>query len=43
MVVELRIFRMVQFINLGSIISRSMSLPREIRVVALVWGVEIGI
>ena len=34
---------MVQSMRLASIISRSMSLPLEIRVVAQVWGVEIGI
>jgi hypothetical protein len=30
-------------LRLGSIISRSMSLPREIRMIVPVWGVEIGI
>jgi hypothetical protein len=41
MVVELRIFRVVQFVNLGSIVSRGKSKPRDIRMVIPVRGVRI--
>jgi len=41
--IELRIFKMVQFMALGSIISRGLSLPREIRMVAPVRVVKIEI
>jgi hypothetical protein len=39
--VELRIFREVQFVNLGSKIFRSMIMPRKIRTVAPVRVVKI--
>jgi hypothetical protein len=42
LVIELRIFRMMQFLKLGSTISHGLSLPREIRMVALVQVVKIG-
>jgi hypothetical protein len=35
------IIRMVQFVNLGSIIFRTMSLPQKIRMVAPVWVIKI--
>jgi hypothetical protein len=38
---ELQIFRMVQFVNLGSEIFRSMIMPRKIRMVAPVWVIKI--
>jgi len=41
--IELRIFKIVQFILLGSIISCGLSLPWEIKMVALVQVVNIGI
>jgi hypothetical protein len=41
MVIELRIFRMVQFIRLESIIFRGISIPREIRMVIPVRGVRV--
>jgi hypothetical protein len=39
--IELRIFRMVQFIGLESIVSRGMSISRDIRIVILIRGVRI--
>jgi hypothetical protein len=39
--IELRIFRMVQFIGLESIVSRDMSIPRDIIMVIPVRGVRI--
>jgi hypothetical protein len=39
--IELRIFRMVQFIGMESIVSRGMSIPRDIRMVIPVRGVRI--
>jgi hypothetical protein len=41
MVVELRIFRVVQFANLGSKIFRSMIMPRKIRMVSPVRVIKI--
>jgi hypothetical protein len=41
MVVELQIFREVQFINLRSKIFRSMIMPREIRMVAPLQVIKI--
>jgi hypothetical protein len=41
--IELRIIRIVQFLKLGSTISNGLSLPWEIRIVALVQVVNIGI
>ena len=43
LIVELQIIRMVQLIDLARVISHSISLPREIRMVAPIYGVEIGI
>jgi hypothetical protein len=37
----LRIIRMVQFINLGSIIFHNMSMPRKIIMVAPIWVIKI--
>ena len=39
--IELRIFRMVQFIGLEGIVFRGMSIPQDIRMVILVRGVRI--
>jgi hypothetical protein len=39
--IELRIFKIVQFNKLESIISRGMSIPRDIIMVILVRGVRI--
>jgi hypothetical protein len=39
--IELRIFRMVQFIGLESIVSRGMRIPRDIKMVIPVRGVRI--
>ena len=39
--IELRIFRMVQFIGLESIVFRGKSIPRDIKMVILVRGVGI--
>jgi uncharacterized protein (UPF0147 family) len=41
LVLELLIFKMMQFMKLGSTISHDLSLPREIRMVAPVWVVKI--
>jgi uncharacterized protein YlzI (FlbEa/FlbD family) len=41
LVVELRIFRVVQFINQGSKIFRSMIMPRKIRMIAPVRVIKI--
>jgi hypothetical protein len=41
MVIELQIFRMVQFIGLESIIFRGISIPREIIMVILVRGAQV--
>jgi hypothetical protein len=43
LVFELRIFRMMQFLKLRSTISHGLSLPQEIRMVAPVQVVNIGI
>jgi hypothetical protein len=39
--IELRIFKMMQFIGLESIVSRGMSIPRDIRMVISDRGVRI--
>jgi hypothetical protein len=39
--IELRIFRMVEFIRLENIVSRVMSISRDIRMVIPVRGVRI--
>jgi hypothetical protein len=41
--IELQIMRMVQFLKLGSTISHGLSLPREIRMIAPVRVVKVGI
>jgi hypothetical protein len=41
--IELRIFRIVQFLKLGCTISYGLSLPKEIRMVVPVRVVNIGI
>jgi hypothetical protein len=43
LVIELQIFRMVQFLKLESTISNGLSLPQEIKMVALVLVVKIEI
>jgi hypothetical protein len=43
LVIELQILRIVQFMVLRSIISRGLRLPREIRMVAPVQVIKIGI
>jgi pseudouridine-5'-phosphate glycosidase len=39
--IELRIFKMAQFIGLESIVSHGMSIPQDIRMVIPVQGVRI--
>jgi hypothetical protein len=43
LVIEMRIFKMVQFMTMGSKISRSFSLPREIKMIAPFQVIKIGI
>jgi hypothetical protein len=43
LIIELWIIKIVQFLKLGSTISNGLSLPREIRMVALIRVVKIEI